>query len=76
MASIKSLQIRLGAYGDPATVKTVNVRLEKSLTVECIVLDVRECWNRIDLLVTPVSGTGEQWVSDERITNIENGDAS
>jgi hypothetical protein len=69
MASLKSLQIRLGAYGDIAAAKTINLRLEKSLTVECIVLDVRECWGRTDYLVCPVSGTGQQWVSDERITN-------
>lgn len=44
----------------------VVVRLEK-LDVACKVKDIREVWNRVDVLVTPVNGSGEQWVSMERI---------
>ena len=44
----------------------VVVRLEK-LTVVCKVKDMREAWNRVDVLITPVNGGGEQWVSVDRV---------
>ena len=35
--------------------------------VYCKVLDVRKVWDRVDLLVSPVSGKGETWVSMSRV---------
>ena len=53
----------------PAIGQKVAVRFE-SLRVQCIVRDCRRVWNRNDLLVVPVSGVGEQWVSLERVTAV------
>tara|TARA_Y100000310_G_scaffold225593_1_gene227600 strand:- start:558 stop:761 length:204 start_codon:yes stop_codon:yes gene_type:complete len=38
------------------------------LSVDVLVVDARQVWDRVDVKVTPVSGTGEQWVSLERVT--------
>lgn len=35
------------------------------VTVSVKILDARETFGRTDLLITPVSGQGEQWVSSE-----------
>lgn len=32
------------------------------------VKDVRHVWGRIDVLVSPVAGSGDNWVSLERVT--------
>lgn len=36
------------------------------VAVQCV--DARQCWQRIDVLVTPIAGSGEQWVSADRLT--------
>lgn len=41
--------------------------------VYCEVLDVRKVWNRIDLLVKPVSGTGDRWISMDRVQRSPDG---
>jgi len=41
-----------------------------SLTVAVTILDARRVWNRTDYLVTPVRGSGQQWVSAERVTDL------
>jgi hypothetical protein len=33
------------------------------------VLDARQCWDRVDCLVSPVAGDGQQWVSVDRLEN-------
>ena len=41
------------------------------------ILDSREVWGRVDCLVSPIHGSGEQWVSLDRLdvrgANHENG---
>ena len=32
------------------------------------VLNVRRRYGRVDMLVSPVGGSGEEWVNDQRIT--------
>ncbi len=57
------------------TRREVNDLLDKEATlklegfqVPVKILDARENYGRIDCLVTPVGGTGEAWVSAERVT--------
>lgn len=38
------------------------------LQVEVLIQDARRVWDRLDYLVTPVRGTGQQWVSAQRVT--------
>ena len=42
-----------------------------SLAVRVHIIDARRVWNRTDYLVTPVAGTGQQWVSADRVTELE-----
>lgn len=49
----------------PVIGRKVSVRYE-SISVDCVVLDAREVWGRRDVLVHPVSGEGQQWVSADR----------
>jgi hypothetical protein len=49
----------------PALGSIAMVRFE-SLHVMCRVLDARRVWDRVDLLVKPTAGDGQQWVSSER----------
>lgn len=61
--------------GGPMTVKEqaeligkqVSVAIEQTLRVDCTVLDSRTAFNRHDVLVEPISGSGSQWVSASRI---------
>ena len=48
--------------------QTGTVTFELSITVPVRVLDARQVWNRVDFLVEPVHGTGQRWVSAERVT--------
>lgn len=41
------------------------------LTFRVHIKDAREVWGRTDYLVTPVAGTGEKWVSAERISDVQ-----
>lgn len=41
-----------------------------TLAVRVTILDARRVWNRTDYLVTPVAGSGQQWVSADRVTNL------
>lgn len=34
------------------------------------VLDLREAWGRLDALVTPLNGKGQQWVDASRLTPL------
>lgn len=40
------------------------------LSVDVTILDVRVVFNRTDYLVTPKAGSGQQWVSAERVTAV------
>ena len=48
-------------------IKCVAVHIEKSLIVWCDVLDSRSMWGRVDYLVSPVSGEGQQWIDSTRV---------
>ncbi len=37
------------------------------LLVEVNILDIRKAWGRTDCLITPISGSGQTWVSLERL---------
>lgn len=41
------------------------------LAFEVTVLDVRTVWSRVDLLVQPVAGTGEKWVSFDSCAPVQ-----
>jgi hypothetical protein len=40
------------------------------LVVRCRVMGSRPAFGRIDLRVTPVSGSGEIWVDSRRVVNV------
>ena len=40
------------------------------LQVRCKIENVRVVYGRTDYKVTPVHGSGEVWVSDNKVTNI------
>lgn len=44
-----------------------SVLLENSLSVQVKILDVRDSFGRTDILVTPVCGSGQQWVDMQRV---------
>ena len=48
-------------------IKCVAVHIEKSLIVYCDVLDSRSMYGRLDYLISPVSGKGEQWIDSTRV---------
>lgn len=47
--------------------QTVSVAVEQTLRINARVLDSRTAFNRHDVLVEPISGSGSQWVSASRI---------
>jgi hypothetical protein len=72
MMSVKNLETAIRPYVQHirngfACAPYVRLQAEKSLTVDCHVIDVREAYGRVDVLITPVSGSGEQWVSTVRL---------
>lgn len=50
----------------PAIGASVSVRFE-SVRIECRVNDVKYVWGRIRLQVSPLAGSGEQWVELDRL---------
>ena len=50
----------------PAIGARVSVRFE-SLTIACTVLDAKNTWNKVRILVQPVAGQGEQWIELGRL---------
>jgi hypothetical protein len=46
--------------------KTAKLNIER-LLVSVHVMDVKTAFGRIDVLVEPVTGSGEKWVSSEKI---------
>lgn len=51
----------------PAIGAQVSVRCEQ-MQIACTVKNVKNSWGKPRLLVTPVAGSGEQWVEMERVT--------
>jgi hypothetical protein len=49
---------------------TAQMKVESSLTFEVYCFDARPKYGRVDVLVKPVKGTGERWVSSERLTDL------
>lgn len=43
------------------------LKVELSLTFAVVIIDAREKFGRLDLLVHPRTGDGEKWVSAERV---------
>ena len=41
------------------------------LSVDVTIVDTKRIYGRTLLLVRPVSGSGEQWVEESRVTGIE-----
>ena len=50
--------------------KTGTLRCEY-LSVDVTVADAKRSYGRTLLLVRPISGTGEQWVEESRVSGIE-----
>lgn len=65
MTTVKELvrKIKTDAAGNA----TGTLRCE-GFVIDVEILDVRKVWNRTDYLVTPLQGTGEVWVSAERVS--------
>jgi hypothetical protein len=64
MATSASLGAVIGSTG--------NLHTEGGdLTVQVTVKDAREVWGRTDYLVTPTAGSGETWVSCERVSGLQ-----
>lgn len=61
MTAAQSLEV-LGRYSQGATLST------DGLSVAVTVQDVRQVWGRTDLLVSPVAGSGQIWVSQDRVS--------
>lgn len=54
----------------PAIGREVDLRVE-SLWIRARVLDTKFAWGSPRLLVTPIAGTGEQWVMPDRVRLVE-----
>ncbi len=62
----------VGEWVDDGAVSN-RIRRCSSLGVYCNVVDVRKVWDRIDLLVSPESGSGQGWVSLSRVERTNSG---
>ena len=55
----------------PATDKYIGQRAEYAcgkLKITVLITDHRVCFGRDDVLITPATGTGEQWVDVQSVT--------
>jgi len=59
----------------PAVGAKVTVRFEK-LAIVCTVLDAKNSYGQVRLLVEPVAGAGEQWIELGRLVAAPAGAAS
>ena len=50
---------------------TAMYHIGTDLTIPVSIIDARICYGRTDCKVTPVGGTGERWVTAEKITPIK-----
>ena len=49
--------------------KRVNIAMEKMI-VTCMIEDARIVWGNVQVLVSPIEGSGQQWVSEDRIIPV------
>jgi hypothetical protein len=59
----------------PAIGERIYVRFEQ-LTIDCTVVDAKNSWGQVRLLIQPVTGTGQQWVEMGRINRYPAGTES
>jgi hypothetical protein len=45
------------------------------LSVDIMIVDAKRSYGRTPLLVRPVSGTGEQWVEESRVSRISDSES-
>jgi hypothetical protein len=50
----------------PLIGRRVSAKFE-SLWVECTILECKQAYGRVRLLISPLEGSGEQWVDETRI---------
>jgi len=50
----------------PAIGAQVTVRFEE-LAIECRVIDAKNSWGKVRVLVQPLAGTGQQWIELGRL---------
>lgn len=50
----------------PAVGQQVSVRFEE-LLIDCVVADVKQSWGKTRLQITPLLGTGTQWIELSRL---------
>lgn len=41
----------------------------ESLGIRCTIIDVKQTWGQVNILIVPVGGSGEKWVSMNRVMN-------
>ena len=55
----------------PALGEQVAVRFE-DMIFDCTVLDAKNSWGKVRILVQPIKGTGQQWIELGRLTRYAN----
>jgi hypothetical protein len=45
-----------------------------SLVFEVKILDVKQAYGRIDVLITPISGQGQRWIQASKLNEIKGGE--
>lgn len=72
MSTLRKLSEKLGAAINMSSNDLAYLYTE-GLMVPVVIKDLREVWGRMDFLVSPVGGSGEKWVSAERVTRANKG---
>lgn len=62
MASLANLSAAKQSYQHRTALYAVN-----ELKIQVSILDVRLRYGQLDLLITPVNGKGEKWVSESKV---------
>jgi hypothetical protein len=44
----------------------------EGLKVSVAILDTKQAFGRLDILISPVSGSGQKWISSERLEETNN----
>ncbi len=63
-----SLKDLVAGIKTDSTGKAIGRLAVDGLRIDVAILDIRKVWARIDYLVTPLQGSGEKWVSSDRVT--------
>lgn len=61
------LAVFVGAQGD---------LLQGEMRIRVRIVNARKVWSRVDYLVTPVAGSGEQWVAAGRVESLSTAEAT